>query len=245
MKRRLTQALVVACAAFAALLPATSAAAHVTVTPTTATAGGRATFTFKVPNESDTAKTVQLEVVFPDNAALTSASLRPVPGWSATVNRKPSAAPAQPTEQDHTAAAGAVTSIVWRSEVGVGKNEFQTFDVAVGQLPKEPTTLVFKALQTYSDGVVVRWIDVPQDGAPRPEHPAMVVTVAAPPAAPAAEPAPANGTALALAGLVIALLALGLTIVALLRRRPAPPASPDVPARPGNAGKQPVKAGRR
>jgi periplasmic copper chaperone A len=32
--------------------------------------------------------------------------------------------------------------------------------------------IVFKALQTYSDGDVVRWIEEPVAGEPEPDHPA-------------------------------------------------------------------------
>ena len=35
--------------------------------------------------------------------------------------------------------------------------------------------MVFKALQTYSDGNVVRWIEEPVDGGEEPEHPAPVL----------------------------------------------------------------------
>ena len=47
------------------------------------------------------------------------------------------------------------------------------FDISAGPLP-EVDQIVFKALQTYSDGDVVRWIDEPTAGVDL-EHPAPVL----------------------------------------------------------------------
>jgi hypothetical protein len=55
-------------------------------------------------------------------------------------------------------------------------HEFQEFDVSLGPLP-QTNQLVFKALQTYSDSDVVRWIDEPAGGA-EPEHPAPTLKLA-------------------------------------------------------------------
>jgi hypothetical protein len=84
--------------------------------------------------------------------------------------------------------------------------------------------LIFKALQTYSTGEVVRWIEVAPEGGARPEHPAPVVTVQAP--AVAADPSPVpptDGAArwLAGGGLLTGLLGLAVALAALRRRRPA------------------------
>jgi hypothetical protein len=38
--------------------------------------------------------------------------------------------------------------------------------------------IVFKALQTYSDGEIVRWIDTPTAGGGEPEHPAPTLKLA-------------------------------------------------------------------
>lgn len=248
LRRKLTQALLAGAAIAATILvPAAPAAAHVTVTPTTVTPGGRATFTFKVPNERDDADTVKVEVFFPENAALSSVSLRPVPGWTATVNRGPAAGTAsQPAGEGHADADGVVTGIVWQSTTGVKPGEFQTFDVAGGPLPDQPGTLIFKAVQTYSNGEVVRWIEPPQEGAAKPDHPAMVVTVAAAsspasavPAAP--ETSGGSGPALPIAALVTAALALVAALAALIRRRPTAqpaPAPTASPSRPVAAGKR-------
>ncbi|GAA1734436.1 YcnI family protein [Luedemannella helvata] len=215
-------------AAAAVLLPAQPAAAHVTVSPATATAGGRGTFTFKVPNERPDADTTKVEVVFPPDVTMTSVSLRPVPGWTATVNTRelPPASAAAAGGQEESAVDRAVTGIVWQGGA-IRPGEFQTFDVALGPLPTTPGKLVVKALQTYSSGEVVRWIEVPRDGAARPAHPAMVIDIqpaAATQAVPAPTAAPVDDTARTVAylGLAAGLLALVAALVALVRRRPGP-----------------------
>jgi periplasmic copper chaperone A len=52
--------------------------------------------------------------------------------------------------------------------------QFQEFPVSAGPLPATDK-LVFKALQTYSDGNVVRWIEEPGADGKEPEHPAPVL----------------------------------------------------------------------
>lgn len=217
------------------LAPTSPAWAHVTVSPSVATTGGYGTFAFKVPDERADAKTTRVEVVFPENAQLTSVSLRPVPGWTATVATRqlPNAASAG---HDDEASNKAVTGIVWEGGA-IKPGEFQVFEVSLGPLPTTPGQLVFKALQTYSNGEVVRWIDIPEAGAPRPEHPAPVIDVkpadaqANAPAAPAAAtptPTPTgDGVArlLGWAGLALGALALLTAAATGLRRRTPVPAS--------------------
>lgn len=219
------------------LAPTSPAWAHVTVSPSVATTGGYGTFAFKVPDERADAKTTRVEVVFPENAQLTSVSLRPVPGWKATVATRQLPNAASAGHDDDEASNKAVTGIVWEGGA-IKPGEFQLFEVSLGPLPTTPGQLVFKALQTYSDGEVVRWIDIPEAGAPRPEHPAPVIDVkpadaqAAAPAAPAAAAAATptgDGVArlLGWAGLALGALAL-LTAAAtgLRRRTPAPASAP-------------------
>ena len=61
---------------------------------------------------------------------------------------------------------------------------FDLFTVFGGPLPTKNTNkLVFKALQTYSDGTVVRWIQTPVKGAPEPDNPAPTLVLTKPPRA--------------------------------------------------------------
>ena len=117
------------------------------------------------------------------------------------------------------------TGIVWEGGT-VQPGQFQEFGVSMGKLPATNTKLVFKALQTYSNGEVVRWIDVQTDGGPRPEHPAPTLSVAPPPAVAPATPATGTdtlGRLLGGAGLLAGLVALGVAVTA--RRRPFAPDS--------------------
>jgi uncharacterized protein YcnI len=65
------------------------ASAHVTVNPNTATAGGYAKLTFRVPNEEDAANATKLEVQMPTDAPLASVSVQPHPGWTYSISVGP------------------------------------------------------------------------------------------------------------------------------------------------------------
>ena len=69
------------------------ASAHVRVKPDTTAAGSYAGLTFRVPNESDTASTTRMVLTLPQDRPLGHVSVRPVPGWTATVTRPPSRRP--------------------------------------------------------------------------------------------------------------------------------------------------------
>lgn len=148
--------------------------AHVTISPDTSGPGQSAQIAFRVPNERDDASTVKLEVVFPPDHPLNSVSVEDVPGWTATVHKQQSAAPVQ--TEDGGQAGEVVTSITWEGGQ-IQPDHFQEFPVRLGRLGAGQ--LMFKTVQTYSNGVVVRWIDGPESGADA-EHPAPVLTVATP-----------------------------------------------------------------
>ncbi|MGD9798759.1 MAG: YcnI family protein [Acidimicrobiia bacterium] len=149
----------------AGLLLAAPAGAHVTVNPSEATQGGFATLTFRVPNERDDAATVSVQVVFPAAEPVASLRVRPVPGWTATV------------ETRTAAGEESVASVTW-SGGRIEPGEFQEFAVSGGPLP-ETDQLVLQALQTYDDGEVVRWIETTSAGGAEPDHPAPVLTLVA------------------------------------------------------------------
>jgi periplasmic copper chaperone A len=163
------------------------ASAHVTINPQEATQGSYGRFAFRVPNESDDASTVKLEVSLPADAPVASVSTQPVPGWTAVVER---ATLPTPIEAHGTQITEAVSKITWTAAGGGGvkPGEFQEFPISLGPLP-EVDVMVFKALQTYSDGTVARWIEEPVDGKPAEQDPAPVLRLAA--ADPDAEAVPA------------------------------------------------------
>ncbi|MCL2551848.1 MAG: YcnI family protein [Actinomycetia bacterium] len=172
---RARAAVVAAFAGGAVLLSAVPAFAHVTVQPSTAAKGSYSTVSFKVPNEQDAASTVQVEVNLPADHPIASVSLQPVPGWTAKVTTSKLATP---LKTDDGTVDQAVTKIVW-SGGKIEPGQFQQFPVSLGPLPDNADSLVFKALQTYSNGDIVRWIEVPQAGQPEPQNPAPSLTLTA------------------------------------------------------------------
>jgi uncharacterized protein YcnI len=156
---------------------AAPASAHVTVNPNTATQGGYTKVAFRVPNEKDTADTVKLEVTLPEDNPVASVSVKPVPGWTAAPETTKLKNPIKSDDGDVTQA---VTKITWTAGPGaaIKPGQFQEFEVSLGPLPKV-NQIVFKALQYYSDGDVVRWIEEPSAGAPEPEHPAPILKLTA------------------------------------------------------------------
>lgn len=155
----------------AALATAVPAAAHVTVVPAELARGSYAVLTFRCPNERPKAATIRLEVEFPQDHPVVAVKLRPVPGWKATVAMRKLATPIR---TQHGEVTEAVATIAWsggRLEPG----EYQDFEVQAGPLPREGDALVFKALQTYEGGEIVRWIEERKPGEPEPARPAPVL----------------------------------------------------------------------
>jgi periplasmic copper chaperone A len=149
--------------------------AHVTVNPGEAEQGGYAKLTFRVPNESDTASTVKVQVTLPADTPFPSARTKPHPGW--TIEAKKSKLP-KPVQVGDYNLTEAVTSITWTAQPGneIKPGEFEEFDISVGPLP-EKASIAFPAAQTYSDKSVVNWNEPVKEGAEEPEHPAPTLTL--------------------------------------------------------------------
>ncbi|WP_042366582.1 YcnI family copper-binding membrane protein [Streptacidiphilus neutrinimicus] len=164
-------------AAGAVLLIAGPASAHVTVQPGQATAGAAdQVFAFRVPNESDTASTVEVDVHFPTDHPIASALVGPVAGWTSQVKTTKLTTPIQTDDGPVT---DAVSEIIWTGGK-IAPGQYQDFTVDFGQLPTDAKQLEFKTLQTYSDGTVVRWIDTPAtSGGAEPQHPAPTLDLTA------------------------------------------------------------------
>ncbi|MCX5398200.1 YcnI family protein [Streptomyces sp. NBC_00102] len=164
-------------AATTVLLLAGPASAHVGVQPVGAAAkGGYATINFKVPNERDNASTVKLEVNFPTDHPLSSVSPQAVPGWKIDVTK---ATLAKPLDVHGKKVTEAVSKVTWTADASsaIKPGYFQQFPLSVGQLPDDTDQLVFKALQTYSNKEVVRWIEETPASGEEPENPAPVLTL--------------------------------------------------------------------
>jgi uncharacterized protein len=156
------------------LVLSSPAFAHVSVQPAgEAAKGGYATVNFKVPNERDNASTTKLEVTMPADHPLASVMPQPVAGWDAKVTV---GTLDKPIEAHGEKITKAVTKVTWTADGdGIEPGYFQQFPLSLGALPEDADELVFKAIQTYSNKEVVRWIEVPQEGQEEPEHPAPVL----------------------------------------------------------------------
>ncbi|MGH3052309.1 MAG: YcnI family protein, partial [Gaiellaceae bacterium] len=121
-----------ACAAFAALLLAPPAAAHVTLNPSEWEAGGFARFSIRVPNERDNAGTVEVSVQFPESVI--SARFQPVPGWERTIEMVTLDEPI--VEEGEEPITERLASVTWSGGT-IAPGEFQEFGVSF-QVPETP-----------------------------------------------------------------------------------------------------------
>lgn len=232
---------VLAAAGLVALAGAPGASAHVTANVTTAVQGSYAKITFRVPNEEDNAGTVKVQVTFPDSYPIPGASVKPVPGWKSQIDIEPLA---NPVKENNADVKKAVKTITWTADPGtrVNPGEFQEFDVSAGPMPDDTDELLFPAVQTYDNGIVVNWTDQPaQAGQPKPEHPAPSIKLQTKPNAPGAMDMSSMGSTggvtetassttvsdntarwLGGAGLLVGAIGVGFGVGAVLRsRRPA------------------------
>ncbi len=144
-----------------ALVAAPMAAAHVTLNPSEAPADSFSRFAVRVPTERDN-PTVKITLQIPDG--LTFVGFQPKPGWKRTVTMVKLPAPVTVEGEQVTERIGSVT---W-SGGKIGPGEFDEFGMSA-HVPNEPgTELVFPAIQTYSNGEVVRWIGAADGDDPAP-----------------------------------------------------------------------------
>ena len=150
-----------------ATLFAAPASAHVEVTADNPQAGARnVTVTFKGEAESDSAGIISERVVLPAGIPPQDVRLAKAPaGWTLTTNADGFTAGGTPLPAGQDA----------------------VFSVTIAQLPTDATELAFKTVESYSNGKVSRWIEVPQPGAAEPANPAPVLKLQ-----PAAAPAPSS-----------------------------------------------------
>jgi uncharacterized protein YcnI len=225
--------LVAACALVLVLLDAGVAAAHVTVSPQSLPQGtDDAILTFRVPNESATAAVTGLKIQFPLTHPIVLVNPEAGSGWQVNVIK--STLPKPITTDDGTFTS-TTSEIDWSgSTIPVG--QFGEFNVLAQGVPSGTSQLVFKAIQTYSDGTVVSWIEVPSKAVPDPEHPAPIITltkgggaasttattaaVAAAPTSTSSGSSSSGTNAWEIAALILAGLAVVLSVLAVWLGRP-------------------------
>jgi uncharacterized protein len=207
----------------AASLPAV-AAAHVTLQPNEVPAGAFKRLDVRVPNERDDASTRKVQVKFP--AGFISVSYQRVPGWQATVTMAKLDKPVEVFGEKHTERVDTVSFTT--NGKGVQPGQFQDFGLSVALPDKAGSTLTFKAIQTYSNGEVVRWIGAPDSDQPAPQvqltaapaENSHAQATAQPDAASASDDSEDDGDTLAVIALVVGALGLlaGLAGLAAARR---------------------------
>ena len=119
-----------------------------------------------------------------------------------------------------------VDTITWTAtaDTQIEPGQFELFWVSAGQMPTDVTELTFPAVQTYSSGEEVRWIEETAEGGPEPELPAPVLELVPADQSDAAT-TPDNGESdtLSIIALVVGglglLVALGAVVLARRSRR--------------------------
>ncbi|MFI9509749.1 YcnI family protein [Nocardia sp. NPDC052566] len=153
------------------------ASAHVTATAPDAAPGGYSVVTLRVPTESEKAGTTRLEITLPQDHPLAVVRGASTPGWD--ISARKTTLPA-PIDNGHGGkVADYVSSVTFtaREGISIAPGEFAEFKLLLGPLP-DVRTLTLPAIQTYSDGTVVSWIERGVDGT-KPDKPAPVVQLTA------------------------------------------------------------------
>jgi periplasmic copper chaperone A len=174
-------------------LLASPASAHVTVLPPAARPGETRTLTFRVLNER-AASTMRVEIFAPSGVA------------------------AQPDQRRGWRLVHAGSRFDWTADApddAISGDASKDFRLTVGPLP-HASQLVFKVLQHYSDGTVVRWIQDPKPDADRPA-PALQLTATGGPRAASGSSSSAAGWAIL--AVLAAVAGGGATVLARRRRR--------------------------
>jgi uncharacterized protein YcnI len=209
-------AIVAVAVAVAVALPGV-ASAHVTVHPDRLPRGATdVELTFRCPNERSDTSSVKLQVFLPLTTPLLGVLTDPAPGWTASTT---TVTLAHPVRTDDGTITSAVSEVTWTaSGGGIPPGEYGDFTIAVGTMPDVTGPIVFKALQTYGSGEVVRWIQVADSLDENPTTPAPVLTLFA--------SSSTSGTSsdvaeeLAVAALAVAVVALvGVAYLVTRRRR--------------------------
>jgi uncharacterized protein YcnI len=200
------------------------AQAHVTLQPKQAPADSFTRLNVRVPNESDRESTEKVRVQFPPG--FHAVRYEPVKGWRIRVKKRDLD---EPVELHGEQISEEVAEVSFAAQDGeeIGPGEFRDFGLSL-RIPDKPNdTLTFKALQTYSDGEVVRWIGPPDSDEPAAQVEIIAApqsgteTAAAVPAAAVTEDDSGPSTGLVIAAIVVGGLGLLAGLVGLLTARRA------------------------
>jgi hypothetical protein len=102
-----------------------------------------------------------------------------LPGWHFTIKSQKLPTPIQ---TDDGSIDEVVNSITWTANsiaTSIAQDEFAAFTVNADGIPDGPDQLVFRAVQSYSDGSTVRWVDPVTPGGPEADHPTPILQLTA------------------------------------------------------------------
>lgn len=158
------------------------AAAHVTIDPASAPQGATVKLSFLVPNEEPDLKVTKVQIVFPTppDTPIASVVVGQKPGWTARLTMQTLSTP---IVTDDGRINRVVREIDWTAKTlgdAIGANEFGEFTIDADGLPADESAIAFKAVQTYSNGDAVRWIDPVTPGAPAADHPTPILELTKP-----------------------------------------------------------------
>jgi len=211
--------------------------AHVTVDPSSAPKGATVKLSFLAPNEDPSAKMTELQVAFPTppQTPIATVTVEAKPGWTVQVTTTKLATP---IVTDDGSISDIVSVIDWKAKTvadGIGAEQFGEFTIDADGLPTNENEVVFKAIQSYSDGTTVRWIDPVTSTGPAAVNPTPILQLTNPGGsatpttnAPAVNPTVAavstkdnSARALSIIALALGAVALVLATGALMRKRRA------------------------
>ncbi len=134
---------------------------------------------FGVPNESDTASTVKVQVQMPQDTPLTFVAVQPKAGWEVSTTTRTLDTPI-------TGESGTIDTVIdtvtWTAvgDTVIGPGQFDQFWLSAGSMPEDAEALEFPTVQTYDNGDVVRWIEPESSSGDEPEHPIPTLQLVAP-----------------------------------------------------------------
>ncbi len=154
--------------------------AHVTIdTLGEVEQGSFAKIGLSVPNERDDVGTVLVQVQMPSDTPIPFVSVEPVPGWEITTTTTQLDPPFVLEDGDELTEA--IETITWTAtgDTQIGPGQFQEFWISAGPMPTGVDSLSFPAIQTYSSGEEVAWIDPPNPDGSEPDRPAPTLQLVA------------------------------------------------------------------
>lgn len=164
MLRRLVICITLTAVAFPA-----AAVAHVTLQPGEWEPGAFSRMVVRVPNERDDAQTTTVALQFPENVL--TARFQAHPFCKREVQREPLDEPVEEVTER-------IATVTWTCDPPIASDGFEEFGLSF-QVPEDAQPgdeLLFPAVQTYSSGEEVSWVDPDPEG----ETPAPRIVVVAP-----------------------------------------------------------------